>query len=258
LQDKVVTQAKPPIQPESDLKLIWIAPGSFTLGSPGTERGHRLGEGPQTVVMLDQGYWLAETAVTVAQYTNFEGRVPKMHGELNKNSNQPVVGVSWSQAVDYCRVLNEREAGAGRLPSGYIYRLPTEAEREFACRAGTATYFSFGDDIGEFQLKTNEWYKANSEGSPHPVRTKQPNPWGLYDMQGNTAEWCLDWLERYPGGEVTNLVGTLNGRFHVLRGGAWSYSSDQCRCAARHQGMDSIRVMEAGFRIALAPEIKLP
>ena len=109
--------------------------------------------------------------------------------------------VSWYDATNYCGELTERERAAGRIATNSVYRLPTEAEWEYACRAGTSTRFSYGDDPGYTNLTNYAWYGDNSGGTTHPVGQKLPNPWGLYDMHGNVWEWCQDWWsDTYPGG----------------------------------------------------------
>jgi hypothetical protein len=138
-------------------------------------------------------------------------------------------------------------------PTGYVYRLPTEAEWEYACRAGTTTRFSFGDDPGYSQLGNYVWYDANSGKQTHPVGQKQPNPRGLYDMHGNVWEWCLDWTGAYPGGSVTDPIGANSGSDRVVRGGCWSVVGRGCRSARRISDTPGIRFSGLGFRAVLAP-----
>src|SRR5438046_2999778 len=119
------------------------------------------------------------------------------------------------------------------LPEGYVYRLPAEAEWEYACRAKTSTRFSFGDDPGYVLLGVYAWYGPNSEGTPQPVGKKQPNPWGLYDMYGNVSEWCLDDLGHYSGVSVIDPVG-MSGKFVATKGGSWKSDGASCRSGFRH------------------------
>jgi formylglycine-generating enzyme required for sulfatase activity len=143
--------------------------------------------------------------------------------------------------------LTEREKAAGRLPAGYVYMLPTEAQREYACRAGTT-----GNYAGD--LEGMAWYDENSGRTTHPVATKAPNKWGLYDMEGNVWEWCRDWYaDKLAGGEVTDPPGPPSGSDRVYRGGSWRVVAVLCRAAARRQGAPDLRAQDIGFRVALCP-----
>ena len=133
----------------------------------------------------------------------------------------------------YCAKLTGKEKAAGRLPGWYEYRLPTEAEWEYACRAGTTTRFSYGDDPDYSQLGEYAWYENNSSKTTHSVGQKKPNGWGLYDMHGNVFEWCQDWFGNYPGGSVTDPQGAATGSDRVLRGGYWDSDAGICRSAYR-------------------------
>jgi formylglycine-generating enzyme required for sulfatase activity len=145
-----------------------------------------------------------------------------------KGSQNPVEKVSWDDAVEFCRNLSAMPA---EKKAGYIYRLPTEAEWEYACRAGTTTEYSFGDS--DSALGDYAWYDENSGRTTHPVGGKKPNPWGLYDMHGNVFEWCQDWHGDYPSGSVTDPTGAAVGSYRVYRGGSWDYYSGVCRSAIR-------------------------
>ena len=145
------------------------------------------------------------------------------------DANLAFANASWLDAARFCTALTAREQAGGRLPAGYVCRLPTEAEWEYACRAGTRTRFSFGDDATLTMLGSFEWYSANSDGAPQPVGGKQPNSWGLFDMHGNVAEWCLDFLGTYPGGSVTNPAGVIGGSTLAIRGGSWRGPAECCR-----------------------------
>jgi hypothetical protein len=129
----------------------------------------------------------------------------------------------------------EQERAAGRLPAGWVYHLPTEAEWEYACRAGTTTRFSFGDDPTYSQLRDYAWYNDMSGRPPQAVGLKLPNPWGLYDMHGNAAEWCGDWYEGYPGGSVSDPNGPISGSYRIVRGGSHDHEGQYCRSAYRHR-----------------------
>ena len=145
--------------------------------------------------------------------------------------------MSWHDAVAYCAALTERERAAGRIARNSEFRLPTEAEWEYACRAWTSTRFSYGDDPGYTNLTNYAWYMDNSEGQTHPVGQKLPNPWGLYDMHGNVFEWCQDWFGDYAGGIALDPQGPASGSDRVFRGGNWSYEdviARNCRSAYRY------------------------
>jgi formylglycine-generating enzyme required for sulfatase activity len=168
--------------------------------------------------------------------------------------NRPVEKVSWFDATNYCALLTQREVGSGRTPIGSVYRLPTEAEWEYACRAWTSTRFSYGDDVDYSDLTSHAWYGENSSGTTHPVGQKLPNPWGLYDTYGNVIEWCQDSYGRYPGGIAVDLLGPQAGDT-VIRGGGWSWRSPH---SYRSASRDAIIYAEdgfsqIGFRVLLTP-----
>ena len=156
----------------------------------------------------------------------------------------PVEQVSWDDAIEFCQKLTERERRAGRLPEGYKYTLPTEAQWEYACRAGTT-----GPYAGE--LGRMAWYGNNSGSKTHPAGQKAPNAWGLYDMHGNVREWCYDWYGDYPDGSVRDPPGTSSGSHRVDRGGGWNSFARNCRSAGRLRGAPSLRNDSLGFRLAL-------
>jgi formylglycine-generating enzyme required for sulfatase activity len=228
---------------EPAVAMVWVKPGTFFMRSP-----H--GAGDDTRVTLTQGYWLGRTEVTQAQWQAIARHIPVYENiplpSLFKGSERPVEQVSWDMAVLFCAKLSELERGAGRIPPGYEYRLPTEAEWEYACRAG-------GEDKYAGQLSALGWYEANSGGTTHPVAQKQPNAWGLFDMHGNVNEWCADWYGGYPGGDSTNPTGPASGAYRVLRGGGAMTSAGGCRSALRNFWKSSLANSYLGFRLALAP-----
>lgn len=225
------------------LELVWIKPGTFTMGSPVDEKGRNKAEGPQMTVTLTKGFWLGKTHVTQAQYEAIAGSNPSHFKDVGPDA--PVERVSWLDAMAWCKKLTERERAAGRLPAGYAYTLPTEAQWEFACRAGT-TEAHAGDPAAM------AWHKDNSEDTTHRVALKQPNPWGLYDMYGNVLQWCFDWYGNYPGGAVTDPTGPASGHFRMARGGSWRV--EIFRSASRGGGSPGRRDYTLGFRLALAAE----
>lgn len=226
----------------SGIQLVAIPPGTFVMGSAMGESDRGTDEGPQTVVTLTEDFFLGATDVTQGQYETLMGANPSDFKSAGRNT--PVEQVTWDEAMEFCRKLTERERAAGRLPAGWAFTLPTEAQWEYACRAGTTGAYA-GDTPAMC------WYDRNSGGTTHPVGTKQPNAWGLYDMSGNVYQWCADWYaKRYPGGAVTDPTGPADGSFHVLRGGGWYYDRSYCRSAYRDFD-PGYRANFIGFRVAL-------
>jgi len=230
--------------------MIWLPPGEFTQGSPIEEKDRDLDEGPQTRVVVPAGFWIGQHEVTQAEYSAVVGQNPSQY---LGDPSRPVEKVNWREAVDFCRRLTEREHAAGHLPERYVYRLPTEAEWEYACRAGTTTRFSHGDDPGYSLVMDYAWIDANSSSTSHPVGGKKPNPWGLHDLHGNVWEWCLDtWRGVLPGGTVTNTTTFPEGTLRVARGGSWLYTARFSRSANRDSYGLLNRCSDVGFRLVLA------
>jgi formylglycine-generating enzyme required for sulfatase activity len=233
--------------PDLDLELVSIVAGTFTMGSPADEVGRFNDEGPQTEVTISKSFWLGKTEVTQGQWESVMGGNPSHF----KGPDLPVEQVSWEDAMAFCEVLTQRERDAGRLPEGYVYTLPTEAQWEYACRAGTTTRFSFGDsdsDLGDYG-----WYGGNSGNQTHPVGEKLANPWGLYDMHGNVNEWCRDWSGNYSGGTITDPAGADSGSLRILRGGFFNDVAGLCRSASRSRSWPLLTLTYVGFRVALVP-----
>lgn len=221
------------------IKFVLIPPGEFIMGSPTNEPG-REGNEASHKVKLTQPFGLAVYEVTQEQYQQVMGNNPSRF----KGPKNPVEMVSWDDAVEFCSRLS---ALPDEKASGYIYRLPTEAEWEYACRAGTTTKYSFGDN--DAQLGDYAWYDLNSNKSSHPVGQKRANPWGLYDMHGNVWEWCHDWYGDYPGGAVEDPTGLPSGTKRAYRGGCWGYFSVGCRSALRTMNTPDYRLSDHGFRV---------
>ena len=223
------------------VKMVPIAAGSFTMGSTNGSKD----EQPLTQVTLTRPYWLGATEVTQGQWEAIMGNNPSNF----KGVNLPVDSVSYEDALAFCRKLTERERAAGRLPAGYEYSLPTEAQWEYACRAGTK-----GDYAGDYagNLDAMGWYDGNSGKKTHEVGGKQANAWGVYDMHGNVWEWCLDWYGDYAGGTMTDPRGASSGSYRVLRGGCWGNVAAGCRSAYRFRYSPGARYAHLGFRLALS------
>lgn len=226
------------------LDLLWVAPGTFTMGSSTDEPERNKAEGPTTQVTFSRGFWLGKTEVTQAQYEAIMGKNPSTF--KNVGPAAPVENVSWLDAMAFCRKLNEREAATGRLPEGFTYTLPTEAQWEFAYRAGTTGAYP-GDVVAL------SWNAGNSNGTTHVVAGLKPNPWGFYDLPGNVLEWCYDWYGDYPGGAVTDPTGPARGYYRMARGGSWRTGVQLARSAARAGGSEGRQDYTIGFRLALAP-----
>lgn len=235
--------------PAPRANLVWIAPGQFVMGSP-DEDNIGGNEAPQTTVTLTKGFFIGKYEVTQGEYLAVVGSNPS---SFTGDTNLPVNNVTWQNASNFCRLLNLQEAGAGRLPAGYAYRLPTEAEWEYAARAGSTSRFSWGQDPGFTVITNHAWYTANSDDSTHLVGQKLPNAWGLYDTSGNVCEWCQDWYsETYPGGSVTDPQGPGSGSAKVFRGGSHADPAESCRVVARN-GINLTTVLPIfGLRVVLA------
>ncbi len=220
---------------------VWIPPGTFVMGSPPDEEGRWDAEVQHTVT-LTQGFWLSDHEVTQEEYQAVTGSNPSnFKGDLNR----PVERVSWDDAVLYCQKLTERERAAGRITAQQAYRLPTEAEWEYAARAGTT-----GARYGE--VDAIAWWAGNSGSQTQPVRQKAANAWGLYDMLGNVWEWCSDLYGSYPSGSATDPMGPSSGSDRVYRGGCWFNFAGYVRSAVRY-GLDpGGRNLYLGFRPALS------
>jgi formylglycine-generating enzyme required for sulfatase activity len=220
--------------------LVPIPAGEFMMGEP------TLGEPtiPGRLVTLTKPFHLVAFEVTQEQYEKVMGKNPSHF----KGPNNPVEKVSWDDAVEFCRKLSELPE---EKAAGHVYRLPTEAEWEYACRAGTTTTFSFGDDRS--QLGEYAWFDENSGRTTHPVGEKKLNAWGLYDMHGNVWEWCQDWHGGvYPSEPVTDPMGATTGSVRECRGGYWGSGAQGCESGGRAQYPPTKRFF-LGFRVARGP-----
>jgi formylglycine-generating enzyme required for sulfatase activity len=229
------------------MTFVWIPPGDFMMGSETGDDDER----PVHRVTISRGFWMGKYEVTKAQWETVMDTRP-WEGEhyVNPDPDSPASHLSFAAAESFATRLNEK--GYGR------FRLPTEAEWEYACRAGSTTAFPFGDDPGA--LSAHAWYKANAmdAGTKHalPVGQRVPNAWGLHDMMGNVYEWCADWYgaDYYERSPAADPVNTEPGVNHVVRGGAWFYLAEKCRSANRvcypSSGADG---RSGGLRIVLAP-----
>ena len=222
------------------LAVRWIPSGRFTMGSPSSEPD-RYSDEVQHEAVLTRGFFLAETECTQGQWEAVMGGNPSHF----KGSERPVEQVSWGEAVEYCRKLTAKQRAEGILPEGWEWRLPTEAEWEYAARAGTT-----GARYRE--LDAIAWWSGNSGSETHAVSQKAANVWGLHDMIGNVWEWCSDWSGNYPTGSVTDPTGPTSGSFRVLRGGSWHLGARNARSASREWFDPGNRSNFLGFRPALS------
>jgi formylglycine-generating enzyme required for sulfatase activity len=230
------------------MQMIFCPPGTFTMGSPSSEAG-RGGDETQHSVTLTNGFYLGKYEITQAQYEtvmngNSEGLNAKP-SEWPNNPNRPVEKVSWDDVQIFLTRLNAAEQAAGRLPSGWSYVLPTEAEWEYACRAGTTTAYSWGDDINSSVANYNQ-----NIGQTRDIGQYAANPWGFFDMHGNVWEWTADWYQSaYPSGTVTDPTGPASGSSRVRRGGCWNDAGAYLRSARRLNDTPGNRVGNLGFRV---------
>jgi formylglycine-generating enzyme required for sulfatase activity len=229
--------------------LVFLPPGSFRMGSPTNEVDRWDHEGPQTEVMIQHGFWMGRYEVTQGEYEAVTGTNPSA---FPGDPNRPVESVTWFEAANYCDRLTQREQAASRIPHGTRFRLPTEAEWEYACRAWTSTRFSHGEDPDYASLSDYAWHFGNRGSATRPVGQKLPNPWGLHDMHGNVWEWCQDWLAPYPGGTALDPQGPTAGTERVFRGGGWSFLAYYARSAHRWGFRPDLRGNGLGLRVVLA------
>jgi len=235
-------------------KLVWIPPGDFTMGSPEDEKGRDQDEN-QVPVTLTEGFWLGQHPVTQSEWRRVMQTTPwRGQDYVREGDDYAATYVSWKDAMSFCEKLTQQEQIAGRLPLGWKYTLPTEAQWEYASRSGTKTPFSFGDDHSE--LGKYAWFDGNAwyaeQKYARPVGQKRANPWGLYDMHGNVFEWCRDWYTRDLAGG-TDPQGPSQGSSRVDRGGSWRINAASCRSAYRNRNAPDERNDDLGFRLALVP-----
>ena len=220
------------------MKLAIIPAGKFLMGSPKDEKDRRDDEGPQHEVTISKPFYMGIYEVTQEQYFQVTGT----NRSRFKVPQHPVETVSWPDAVEFCKKLSQT--------TGMSVHLPTEAQWECACRAGSTTRFSYGDD--DRKLGDYAWYVKNSGAKSHPVGQKKPNDFGLYDMHGNTSEWCSDWYaESYADTNTADPAGPATGKTRVLRGGMWLNDPPVCRSARRSSYGPGARGYVFGFRVVV-------
>jgi formylglycine-generating enzyme required for sulfatase activity len=229
---------QPPVAPKTlrnsiNMEFVLIPAGTLQMGSNDGESDEK----PVHTVRISRSFYLGKYEVTQAQWEAVMGNNPSI---FKGDSNRPVEKVSWDDVQEFIRRLNTKESGAR-------YRLPTEAEWEYAARAGSSTAYGFGDGVG--QLGQYAWYDGNAGNTTHPVGQLQPNAWGLYDMHGNVWEWVQDWYGPYANGTVTDPAGPHAGSNRVYRGGGWRDDARYCRSAYRNNRAPGHRIAILGFRL---------
>ena len=217
----------------------WIPPGQFLMGSPRDEPERDTDE-IQHTVLVNRGFFLSETECTQAQWN----AVMDTNRCGIKGDDLPVNQVTWEEAREFCRRLTARHHQDGVLPAGWRWDLPTEAQWEYACRAGTTGAFAGDPD-------SMAWYARNAGSKPHAVKTRQANAWGLHDLHGNVWEWCLDWYGPYPLETSLDPTGPSSGTVRIYRGGNRIYGTRRCRSAVRGAFSPTLRSDYLGFRPAL-------
>ena len=237
---------------EARQRFRWIAPGTFEMGSPVDEPERMDDEVPHQVT-LTQGYWLADTACTQALWMAVMGSNPSRNpSRFQVDPRNPVEQVSWNDVQEFLEKLDRRVPGLDA-------RLPSEAEWEYACRAGTTTAFSFGANITPEQVNYNgnHPYAGGKKGlyreKTVPVASLPANAWGLYEMHGNVWEWCADWYGDYPSTPQTDPHGAVTGDQRVLRGGSWGGDGRNVRSASRNYNEPGVRDFNFNFGFRLAP-----
>jgi formylglycine-generating enzyme required for sulfatase activity len=245
-QDFVVSRLALPAGAKP-LRMRWIAPGTFTMGSLPHEPGFASEDGPPFQATLSRGFWLGQYLVTQAHWQTVIGHNPS-HFQLD-SLNRPVENVNWFDAITFCAHLNHQLVDD--LSEGYRFSLPTEMQWEYACRAGSQTLYHSGDTQAD--LLRVAWCAENSGDQTHPVGEKAPNAWSLYDMHGNVFEWCYDRLELYPTDAAVDWRGRGHPTIRALRGGSYGthYYNGGLRSACRgYVGPDSQRPW-FGFRVCV-------
>ncbi|MBU2547285.1 MAG: formylglycine-generating enzyme family protein [Proteobacteria bacterium] len=224
---------------------VLIPAGRFVMGSSPAERGRATDETPHPVT-ISRPFYLQSSEVTQGQYREITGINPARFSD--GGDDRPVEKVSWPDTLAFIDLMNRRERTGG-------YRLPTEAEWEYACRAGSTTAYHWGDvaDCGRANFGVSNWSReceGSGPGRPSKPGTFPPNAWGLFDMHGNVWEWCQDWYGAYPDGPAVDPTGPPSGRRRVRRGGGWGYDATECRAARRGSSAPDFRNYGIGFRLA--------
>ena len=230
-----VFEGKPFAIADLSLEMLWVKPGTFEMGFSDKTRH---------TVTLTQGFHLGKHEVTQSQWEKVMGSNPSKY----KGADRPVEQVSWTDVTSFCAKLTASERAAGRLPAGMTYQLPTEAQWEYACRAGTKTALSFGDVLTSAPANISA-----GRGETMDVGKYAANTWGFHDMHGNVHEWCSDWYGDYPTGAVSDPVGPADGSYRILRGGSRNLTGYSARSALRLSPEPAYSNSSMGLRLSLRP-----
>jgi len=256
------------------IKMVEIPKGEFTMGSPAGEKSRGSDEN-QVKVTISEGFWIGATEITQGQWEKVTGisigkLIETKIGALGRGAklkktpsavgeNQPMCFVSYADVLDFCKKLTALEKESGKIPEGYAYSIPTEAQWEYAAKAGTTTVFAFGDSLNGKQACFYGPKPYNSDvivdytEKTAEVASYEPNAWGLYDTHGNVYEWCLDWyVEQLPGG--TDPASLTEGDSRSIRGGAYNRPATSSRSSYRYSYDHTQRTSSIGFRIVLVKE----
>jgi len=264
--------------------MLFVPPGTFTMGSPPDEPGRWFDEGPQTTVTISHPFWMGKFEVTQGEFVSIMNtntsyqrnggfwylQFGGVGGPVTNEVLHPIDACTWFEATNYCHTLTMQERAAGRIPPGWAYRLPWEAEWEYACRAGTTTAFHYGPALRSGMANfrgTEEQPPCGEEedcinplgiflGRSCEVGRYEPNNWGFYDMHANLFEWCLDyWSPSLPGGSVIDPKGTVPSTGRLIRSGRWYSSARRARSATRlgYGTPETLRSDDVGFRVILTP-----
>ena len=233
------------IAPQVEMQFRWIKPGRFRMGSAPNETKRDADEGPQSEVEITRGFYLGTYEVTQQQWQAVMGDNPAAFQQGDDPQSRPVESVSWNDCAEFVQRLTA--LGVGK------FRLPTEAEWEYACRAGTTASFSWGEVNEVWEAYPHAWTNSRSFATTHAVGTKPPNPWGLHDMSGNVWEWCQDWYGPYPDSDRVDPTGPKTGTAKVFRGGSYYDFPHSLRSANRHRHQPDGRYTAIGLRVVWQP-----
>lgn len=236
------------------MRLIYCPSGEYLMGCPEGEPDTEPDETPQQSVALTNGFWIGQYEITQAEFLQVTGKAPWENQPFAKDIPDAAASyISWDDADDFCKKFTKKEREEGRLGEDEVYRLPSEAEWEYAGRAGSQTRYSFGTDVAK--LDEYAWFKDNThfgdERYTHRVGQKKPNPWGIFDIHGNAWEWCLDRFSDKRFGGI-NPIGNAKGKHRVLRGAGWTSTASNCRISDRDALLPNLAKYYIGFRIVRA------
>lgn len=261
LPEKDFKPGKHLIVPGLKFEMIWCEPGSFMMGSPESEVDRNLDWNDKPAlwneilheVKLTNGFFLGKFEVTQKQWFQLFGSKPSFFS----GNDLPVEQINWYEANNFCEKLTVLEKSKDRIPDNWIFTLPTEAEWEYACRAGSSTVFAYGEDLSSEMANFHGGFPyGNAKESIHLIKTAKvgsysPNAWGFYDMHGNVGEWCLDWNSLYKPGTSIDPFGTVNGSHKVKRGGGYNSKGHLLRSATRSRYRPNEVTSGLGFRVVL-------